>query len=377
MNQKKVSIIIPVYNGSEYINQAIESALNQTYSNTEVLVINDGSDDNGKTKKCIEPYLDRIKYIEKQNGGVGSAINEGIRQMSGEYFVWLSHDDLLEKSKIERQIHAIKESGDFMTISATNCVFFEDRTKMKLSTRYQDYFSPNRIKSSVFLLLWGELHFSTLLFHRNHFDRIGIFNESLITAQDNDFIFRLLRGRELNFIDAECSYVRIHENSGTNCKKKKLNEENCNLYQRILQSLSEEELKEISGKAKYTRDKINGIITSMGPNYSQIMKKDTPIKPSNMVLVGAGGYGRRLNYELIENGVKPICFLDNDPLKDGCRIDGTICKKLCKENIPQEAELVITNKFYLPLGLQLRELGIRDYKTKMEIDRRILLDEMK
>ena len=86
----KVSIIIPVYNGSNYLKEAIDSALNQTYANVEVIVVNDGSNDNGKTEALAKSYGDRIKYCYKENGGVASALNYGIKTMHGQYFSWLS-----------------------------------------------------------------------------------------------------------------------------------------------------------------------------------------------------------------------------------------------------------------------------------------------
>ena len=88
-----VSIVIPVYNGSNFLSQAIEAALSQTYKNIEILVVNDGSKDDGATEKVALSYGDRIKYLSKPNGGVSSALNYGIEHMSGDYFSWLSHDD--------------------------------------------------------------------------------------------------------------------------------------------------------------------------------------------------------------------------------------------------------------------------------------------
>ena len=100
----KVSIVIPVYNGSNYLREAIDSALAQTYKNIEVIVINDGSNDNGKTDKICKSYGKRIRYFKKENGGVSSALNMGIEKMEGEYFSWLSHDDVYLPRKIETQI---------------------------------------------------------------------------------------------------------------------------------------------------------------------------------------------------------------------------------------------------------------------------------
>jgi len=84
----KVSIIVPVYNGSKYIRAAIDSALSQTYRNFELIVIDDGSVDD--TRQIVESYGDRLQYFWKPNGGVASALNLGIEKMSGAYFSWLS-----------------------------------------------------------------------------------------------------------------------------------------------------------------------------------------------------------------------------------------------------------------------------------------------
>ena len=79
-----ISIIIPVYNGANYMKIAIDSALAQTYENTEVIVVNDGSQDNGKTEEIALSYGDKIRYFAKENGGCASALNFGISKMRGE-----------------------------------------------------------------------------------------------------------------------------------------------------------------------------------------------------------------------------------------------------------------------------------------------------
>ena len=102
-----VSIIIPVYNGSNYMREAINSAINQTYKNIEILVINDGSTDDGATERIALSYGDRIRYFYKENGGCASALNFGISKMQGEWFSWLSHDDVYEPTKVESAINNI------------------------------------------------------------------------------------------------------------------------------------------------------------------------------------------------------------------------------------------------------------------------------
>lgn len=104
MRNPLVSIVIPLYNGSNYVAQAIDCALAQTYSNIEIIVVNDGSRDDGAGREICLSYGDKIRYFEKENGGCASALNYGIRQAQGEFISWLSHDDLYDSNKVEFQI---------------------------------------------------------------------------------------------------------------------------------------------------------------------------------------------------------------------------------------------------------------------------------
>ncbi len=105
----KVTIIIPVYNGSNFMAEAIDAALAQTYNNCEILVINDGSRDDGASEKIALSYGDKIRYYRKENGGVSTALNFAFTKMTGEWFSWLSHDDLYYPEKIEKQIRFIEK----------------------------------------------------------------------------------------------------------------------------------------------------------------------------------------------------------------------------------------------------------------------------
>lgn len=111
MDNKKVSIIIPAYNAADYLAEAIDSALAQTYENTEIIVVNDGSPDHGATKRIAESYGDKIRYFEKTNGGCASALNYGIKQMTGFWFSWLSHDDLYLPEKLSKLVSLTDQYG--------------------------------------------------------------------------------------------------------------------------------------------------------------------------------------------------------------------------------------------------------------------------
>ena len=103
----KVSVIVPVYNVEKYIRQCLESIINQTYKNLEIIVVNDGTKDN--SMKIVEEYLsdERIKVINKENGGIASARNRGIDEATGEYISFVDSDDWLELNTYEKLVEII------------------------------------------------------------------------------------------------------------------------------------------------------------------------------------------------------------------------------------------------------------------------------
>lgn len=104
--EPKVSVIIPFYKNVKWLEEAIESVVNQTYKNFEIIVVNDGSDEN--TKNFLEKYEKFIRYFYKENGGVASARNFGIEKASGEYIAFLDSDDLWKKNKLSNQIEKMR-----------------------------------------------------------------------------------------------------------------------------------------------------------------------------------------------------------------------------------------------------------------------------
>ena len=111
-----VSIILPVYNSEKYIDICIESLLRQTYSNIEIIIVNDGSTDN--TAKICENYKkrdSRIRIIHKTNEGICSARNEGLKYVTGEYLMFCDHDDIYLDNAVEIMVNSIKSKNmDFI-----------------------------------------------------------------------------------------------------------------------------------------------------------------------------------------------------------------------------------------------------------------------
>lgn len=207
----KVSIIIPVYNGSNYLREAIDSALAQTHKNVEVIVVNDGSTDGGGTETIAKSYGNRIRYIFKENGGVASALNAGIREMTGEYFSWLSHDDIYFPHKLETQVNFLKTSGK-ETILYSDYEFIDAHGRF-LGVNRVPSVSPAAFRRA--LIVSDPVNGCTLLIPRICFEKTGLFNEELRSIQDYDMWFRLAREFPFVHVPEVLLKSRKHPGQGT------------------------------------------------------------------------------------------------------------------------------------------------------------------
>jgi len=217
----KVSIVIPAYNAANYLAEAIDSALAQTYSNIEIIVVNDGSKDNGETARVAAEYGDKIRYFEKENGGSSSALNYGIRNMTGEWFSWLSHDDLYYPQKIEREIeelNGVKEdickniffSADDL-INETGAIIRKANIKKANKKKKK----IDNLKGNEYLVAEPtkyNFHGCSCLIHKQVFEEIGLFDENLTLINDSDMWYRLYaNGYILNYVPEALVKGRIHK----------------------------------------------------------------------------------------------------------------------------------------------------------------------
>lgn len=212
----KVSIIIPVYNGSNYMKEAIDSALAQTYPNIEIIVVNDGSKDEGMTEKIALSYGNKIKYIKKENGGVSSALNYGISAMSGEYFSWLSHDDVYTPEKIEKQIEALKKSKKVDAAVICNWdTIDKDSKRIKVAQHLNEEAILNWNKA-LLCMLNKTFHGCAFLIPKKCFDKVGYFNEELRYCQDVLMWWKIFLSEvSLVFCDYVGVHARVHANQLT------------------------------------------------------------------------------------------------------------------------------------------------------------------
>jgi glycosyltransferase involved in cell wall biosynthesis len=229
-----VSIIIPVYNGSDFLAEAIDSALMQTYKNIEILVVNDGSTDGGKTRNIAHGYGEKIIYFEKENGGVATALNFGIDKMQGDYFSWLSHDDKYYPHKIEHQIAQLTTLEDKNSVLYSNYDFINEKGSV-LSTVTLPHINPEGFYG--WILYESALHGCSLLIPKECFVKCGNFDMNLWTTQDYDLWFRI--AEKFHFIHNEEVLIssRTHENQTSRTMPRRSIIECNQLYAKVLKKL--------------------------------------------------------------------------------------------------------------------------------------------
>lgn len=219
-----VSIVIPAYNASNYLKEALDCALNQTYKNVEIVVVNDGSTDNGETEKICLSYGDKIRYFKKENGGCSSALNYAIKEANGEYISWLSHDDLYNFNKIEYQIDLIvnKNLDNKTIISNSACVINSKGEKIVYSKRKATKFCSD-YDAFKYLIFKGCFNGCGLLIPKSFFTENNLwFDESLRFVLDwNLWLKFALNGAKV-YIDKEILVKNRRHSNQVTVKQKQL-----------------------------------------------------------------------------------------------------------------------------------------------------------
>lgn len=221
-----VSIVIPVYNGSRYLREAIDSALNQTYQNREVIVINDGSRDDGKTEEIARSYGERIRYFAKENGGVATALNLGITKAKGEYISWLSHDDAYTPVKLANQMNFLSRMpkdrrkevilySHFLLMDENSVAYDKSTTASVPPEKFYQALLCGVVFRPPLHRQWFAIHGCTALIPKEAFDKVGYFDEKLRTTQDYDMWFRMNRVLDFVLTDDYLIRSRIHREQGT------------------------------------------------------------------------------------------------------------------------------------------------------------------
>jgi glycosyltransferase involved in cell wall biosynthesis len=211
---KKVSIIIPTYNQSQYLSEAIDSVLAQNYKDSEIIIVNDGSTDS--TEKIIkhyqQKYPEKIKYFYKKNGGQASARNLGMKNAQGEHFAFLDADDLWLPEKLEKQINKLQESN--ADICYTDAEMFGN--ELVAGKRFSEIAEFHEGKILKELIKTNFIVNSSVLMKRLVFEKVGFQKKFLKRVEDYEYWLRVaLNNFQLVFIGEPLVLYRVHEEHTT------------------------------------------------------------------------------------------------------------------------------------------------------------------
>lgn len=179
-----VSVIIPVYNRPEFLKEAVESVLNQSYRDFEVIVVDDGSTDS--TPDVIDSYRGIIRSVRQENMGVSAARNTGIRASRNNLVAFLDSDDLWETSKLERHVAFFNEHPEAL-ICQTGEIWIRKGKRVNPGTRHQKP-SGMIFNESLHLCLVSP---SAVMMKKTVFEKVGFFNESFPACEDYDLWLRI------------------------------------------------------------------------------------------------------------------------------------------------------------------------------------------
>lgn len=205
----EVSVVICAYNAAPYIVATLESVFAQTYSDYEIIVVNDGSTDN--TEEILTPYFDRILYVKQENAGPGAARNTALRCALGRYIALLDSDDQWLPHYLETMLARMKAGPEIDVLYPNAILFGTPQWEGKL---FQDV-CPSTAPVTVEKFLTRKCNvFISAVFKRDILDVVGAFDESLRGSEDFDLWLRMLQqGYRFDFLREPLARYRKREDS--------------------------------------------------------------------------------------------------------------------------------------------------------------------
>ena len=211
-------VVMPVYNCEKFISEAIESVIKQTYKPHEIIVVDDGSDDNSSA--IIKTYPN-VRYFYQQNKGTASALNNGLRKVTGNFIAFNDADDLWEKNKLKKQIQKLNDDKTIDVIFSYHKRFY---SKERHQTTESELADSQRILPAYFK--------GSLLIRKESFLKVGLFDESIVMGDFLDWYRRAEDlGIKMEMLNEVLFYRRIH-----NANSSLMNKTNINDYVRIMKA---------------------------------------------------------------------------------------------------------------------------------------------
>ena len=222
MEKELISVIVPVYNAEKYLQKCLDSILEQTYKNLEIIIINDGSTDNsGQICQEYEKQDDRIVYIEKENSGVSDTRNAGMDRMTGPYVTFVDSDDWLEPNYVKFLYEKLIEHqadivvGNYTSFNESNSVFYFHTSADYYEKVYDNksvipfLYDAKELLKSALIVPWGKIYKKEIIANfRFPIDRIG--EDALFNLK------ALLGSKKVVYVNKSAYIYRVREGSLSN-----------------------------------------------------------------------------------------------------------------------------------------------------------------
>ncbi len=203
-----VSVHMIVWNGETYIAEAVESVLNQTYPNIELVIVDDGSTD--RTRAIVQGFpSDKIRYARKEHSGVAPTRNMARSLCRGDFIVFVDSDDRCEPRLVEMEVKTLLEHPDIDAVYTDLMVINEEGQDTKEVWRFPDY-EPKDLISALFRRGQNVVPFPSLMIRRELSDRVGDCDENFVISFDSDYVARLARYGRFHHIDLPLYRYRRH-----------------------------------------------------------------------------------------------------------------------------------------------------------------------
>ena len=248
----KVSVIIPAYNGDRFLGKAIDSVLQQTYQDYEIIVVDDGSTDN--TAQIAQQFGDAVRYFSQSNQGVAASRNLGLAAALGDYIAFLDQDDIFLPHKLSSQVALLEQDTDLGIVNSgwQICQGNEiDGSLREIESAVQPWQQIPEL-SAANLIVWKPVFLGAMLFRRNWLERIGGFDTTLEQTPDVDLVMRLAKiGCPAAWVEQITVKYRQHEKNASKNALLQAQELNQITASFFTQSSLTPEVKTLEAKSRY------------------------------------------------------------------------------------------------------------------------------
>lgn len=352
----KVSIILPTYNGSDFIRDSIDSILNQTYKDWELIIVNDCSTDN--TLDIIHEYANndtRIKVISnEQNQKLPKSLNIGFNSSKGDYLTWTSDDNMYRTNAIEQMVLYLEKHLEEVMVCAKFDFVDEEGNYQSTSADYSND-----------LMLSRDCVGACFMYRRRVLEEVGGYDPDYFLVEDYEYWLRILfKYGNIGYLNENLYLYRNQSKSLTATRMKEIRYNNCRMQLKYLDNLLDrlQDRKDVLCSMyldfvhfRMLSPKIKNRFVEKAEELSMLLDGDLPEK---VVVYGAGKIGRK--FQTLHDD-KILCYADRNSLIQGEKIGNKIIVSMEEMKLLSSTNSIViaagTEKVY-DFMLRLKELGV-------------------